>query len=159
MPQWLPAPLHRALLPIAYRVRHVWRRLRRTRLVGCAVIITNLSGDVLLLRHSYGPEVWSLPGGGVDPGEDPEDAIRREVSEELGLTLDRVEALGVLEEVVAQSPHTGHLFASVCEIRPTIDQREVIEARFFPSHSLPEPLGRVTRSRIDVWRLRELEAG
>ena len=29
---------------------------------------------------------------------------------------------------------------------------EVIEARFFPSHSLPEPLGRVTRRRIDAWR-------
>ncbi|MEM7690486.1 MAG: NUDIX domain-containing protein [Pseudomonadota bacterium] len=156
MPNWLPAPLHRALLPVAYQVRHIWRRMRRTRLVGCAVVITNLSGDVLLLRHSYGPQVWSLPGGGVEPGEDPEVAIRREMEEELGLTLGRVEALGVLEEVVARSPHTGHLFAAVCDALPQPDEREVIEARFFPSHSLPEPLGRVTRNRIEVWRRRGL---
>lgn len=154
MLDWIPAPLHRALLPIAYRVRHLWRRWRKTPLVGCAVVITNLSGDVLLLRHSYGPDVWSLPGGGVEPGEDPEVAIRREIKEELGLTLGKVEALGTLEEVVARSPHTGHVFASVCNEYPKPDDREVIEARFFPSHSLPEPLGWVTRARIDLWRQR-----
>lgn len=159
MQDWLPAPLHRALLPVVYRVRHIWRRWRRTRLVGCAVVITNLSGDVLLLRHSYGPSVWSLPGGGVDPGEDPEAAIRREMQEELGLILGHVELLGVLEEVVARSAHTGYVFTSVCDAQPMPDGREVIEARFFPSHSLPEPLGRVTRARIALWRQRGLGGG
>ena len=157
MANWLPAAIHRALLPIAYRLRHVWRKWRKTELVGCAVVITNLSGDVLLLRHSYGPKVWSLPGGGVEPGEDPEVAIRREMSEELGIQLGRVASLGVLNEVIAQSPHTGHLFAAVCDAHPVPDGREVVEARFFPSHSLPEPLGRVTRSRIEVWRNRGLD--
>lgn len=156
MINWLPASLHRALLPVAYRLRHIWRRLRGTPLVGCAVVITNMSGDILLLRHSYGPNVWSLPGGGVEPGEDPEAALRREMSEELGITLGRVEALGVLEEVIARSPHKGYVFASLCESQPVPDGREVVEARFFPSHSLPEPLGRVTRSRIELWRQRSL---
>ena len=29
MPGFLPAPLHRALLPLAHRLRHLWRRWRR----------------------------------------------------------------------------------------------------------------------------------
>ena len=58
----LPAPLHRALLPVAFRIRHRWRALRKAPLSGCCVVISNLNGDVLLLRHSYGPEVWALPG-------------------------------------------------------------------------------------------------
>lgn len=150
--------MHRALLPIASQIRHVWRKWRKAPLAGCAVVITNLDGDVLLLRHSYGPKVWALPGGGVELGEEPADAARREVREELGLTLVKLEALGILEETVSGSPHTGYLFTSVSNQHPVPDGREIIEARFFPSHSLPEPLGRVSRERIDVWRKRGLSA-
>ena len=158
MLDWIPAPLHRALLPIASQIRHIWRKWRKAPLAGCAVVITNLDGDVLLLRHSYGPKVWALPGGGVEFGEEPADAARREVREELGLTLVKLEALGILEETVSGSPHTGYLFTSVSNQHPVPDGREIIEARFFPSHSLPEPLGRVSRERIDVWRKRGLSA-
>ena len=68
MPNLLPAPLHRALLPLAHGLRHRWRKWRRTPIAGVSVVITNLSGDVLLLRHSYGPNVWALPGGGLASG-------------------------------------------------------------------------------------------
>jgi hypothetical protein len=61
----LPAPIHRALLPLAHGLRHRWRKWRGVRLRGCSVVITYAAGDVLLLRHSYGPELWALPGGGI----------------------------------------------------------------------------------------------
>lgn len=35
-------------------------------------------------RHD-GPEYWTLPGGAIDSGEDPQDAVVREVLEEVGL--------------------------------------------------------------------------
>lgn len=152
MAAWLPAPLHRALLPLAHAVRHHWRRWRKVPIAGVSVIITNIGGDVLLLKHSYGPAVWSLPGGGLALGEDPKDAARREVREELGIDLARIEPIGTLDEQLSGSPHTAHIFAAVCDQRPRPDRREVIEARFFPSHSLPEPLGETTRARIAVWR-------
>ncbi|MEE4538893.1 MAG: NUDIX domain-containing protein [Erythrobacter sp.] len=148
----LPAPLHRALLPLAFRLRDRWRRWRGTRLVGCAVVITNRAGDVLLLRHSYGPKGWALPGGGVGPGEDPQEAARREVREELGLELDGFEPLAAIEEEISGSPLTAHLFAALATGDPVPDGREVIEARFFPPNSLPEPLGRLTRGRLAHWR-------
>ena len=74
--------------------------------------------------------------------------------EELGIELARIEAIGTLDEMLSGSPHTAHIFAAVCDQRPRPDGREVIEARFFPSHSLPEPLGETTRRRIAVWRAR-----
>ena len=141
-------------MPLANSVRHRWRRWRRTPLSGVSVIVTNLAGDVLLLKHSYGPAVWSLPGGGLGKGEDPLEAARREVREELGVELARIEPVGVLAEELSGSPHTAHIFAAVCDRQPRPDRREVLEARFFPSHSLPEPLGRTTRDRIAVWRAR-----
>jgi 8-oxo-dGTP pyrophosphatase MutT (NUDIX family) len=41
---------------------------------------------VLLVRFEFpGGTRWALPGGGVEPGESDHDALRRELSEELGL--------------------------------------------------------------------------
>lgn len=156
MPLRLPAPLHRALMPLAHALPHRWRRWRRVPIAGVSVIVTNLAGDVLLLKHSYGPREWGLPGGGLRAGEDPIAAARREVREELGIELARIEPVARLEEELSGSPHTAHVFAAVCDQHPRPDRREVIEARFFPSHSLPEPLGAVTRARIAAWRARGL---
>lgn len=150
----LPARLHRALLPLAHGLRHRWRRWRKVQIEGVSIIVTNLSGDVLLLRHSYGPPVWGLPGGGLGRGEDPLACARRELHEELGIALARLELVTVLEEELSGSPHTAHVFTGVCDRQPKPDGREVVEARFFPSHSLPEPLGRTTRARIAAWRAR-----
>ena len=154
MTHFLPASLHRALLPLAYRARNCWRRWRKSPIAGVSVIVTNLAGDVLLLKHSYGPDVWGLPGGGLGKGEDPLEAARREVREELGVELARIDPVGTLDEVLSGAPHTAHIFTAVCDRQPRPDRREIIEARFFPSHSLPEPLGRTTRARIAVWKAR-----
>ena len=152
----LPAPLHRALLPLAFRIRHRWRRWRKAELAGCCVVISDLAGGVLLLRHSYGPQVWALPGGGIGKGEDPQHAARREVQEELGMKLGKLHDLGTIQEEVSGSLHTAYLFAATCDARPKPDKREVVDARFFPTHSRPEPLGRITRQRLDIWRKHEM---
>jgi diadenosine hexaphosphate hydrolase (ATP-forming) len=48
------------------------------------------------MRSRYG--TWVFPKGGIEPGEDPAEAARREVGEEIGLAaLDEIGALGSTE--------------------------------------------------------------
>lgn len=148
----IPAPLHRALLPLAHRIRRRWRAWRKVPLAGCSVIVTRTDRAVLLVRHSYGSGDWSLPGGGLGRGEAPEAGARRELAEELGLIADRMHAVATLEETISGSPHTAHLFHCISDDPPRIDAREIVEARFFAFDSLPQPLSSITRRRLDLWR-------
>lgn len=148
----LPAPLHRLGLRIAYRLRHRWRRWRKVPIEGCNIILSDLQGSILLLRHSYGPDRWYLPGGGVDRGEDPLGAAQRELREELGLEVARLQEVGTIQSEISSSPHVMHLYAATTDRQPRPDQREVVEARFYPLHSLPEPMGRSTRQALEKWR-------
>lgn len=63
-----------------------------------AVIVRD--GCVLLGRRAHDPGRgrWDLPGGFLHEGEDPVDALRREVLEETGLELDLLEFLGMWNE-------------------------------------------------------------
>ena len=50
----------------------------------------------LLLQRKPGAEGWSLPAGGIEPGESPEDALRREVLEEIGRAVRTARLLDVV---------------------------------------------------------------
>ncbi len=62
-------------------------------LAGC--IIADKSGRVLLLhRNTKRLSQWELPGGKVEPGEQPHEAARREILEETGLAVKSLKLVG-----------------------------------------------------------------
>jgi ADP-ribose pyrophosphatase YjhB (NUDIX family) len=81
---------------------------RRTRLAAYALCVDD--GRLLLCRIAPGypaAGAWTLPGGGVDFGEDPADAVLRELTEETGLA-GRIERLAFVNSIAGpESPEVG----------------------------------------------------
>ncbi|MBX3010921.1 MAG: NUDIX domain-containing protein [Caldilineaceae bacterium] len=68
--------------------------------IGCTAIILDEQGEKVLLTRRADNGDWCLPGGGMEAGESVEEACRREVCEETGLTVEVVRLTGVYS-----SPH------------------------------------------------------
>jgi 8-oxo-dGTP pyrophosphatase MutT (NUDIX family) len=108
--------------------------------------VLTVGDDVLLVRHTYGSRAWDLPGGAVKRGEEPVAAARREINEELGVSVEDWRALGELVVNVDYRNDKIHCFQATAPSRAvTIDQVEIAEANWFPRARLPEDLGRYGR--------------
>jgi len=64
----------------------------------CIAVVVVDEDDMLLLvrqfRYAIGRFLLEIPAGGIDPGEEPLDAVRRELQEEIGYLPRRIEKLG-----------------------------------------------------------------
>jgi len=101
---------------------------------------------VLLVRHTYGPRTWELPGGAIKRRERPEDAARREIEEELGIRIESFTALGPVSGRAHRRRDTVHCFqAEIDATQLTVDPVEIAEIRWFNRDDLPNNTGRYVR--------------
>ncbi|KAM3115263.1 NUDIX hydrolase [Phormidesmis sp. 146-33] len=110
-------------------------------ITGTSIIPLLPDGRIVLIRRRDNG-LWGLPGGMVDWGEDIPTAIKRELSEETGLEVDKIRRL----VGVYSSPDRDPRIHSICvvvevEVRGEIgikDTIEVLDVQAFDSNSLPE---------------------
>ncbi len=65
-------------------------------------LIKDDSGNYLFIKRSEDdsmPGVWEVPGGKMDYGEDPKDSLKREVMEEVGLSVEVLNPFCVISHV------------------------------------------------------------
>ncbi|GLH98404.1 hypothetical protein Pa4123_36790 [Phytohabitans aurantiacus] len=110
-----------------------------------AVLVAIRRGDELLLvRHSYGPtELWALVAGFLEAGESLEQAVHREVREEVGLELGELTYFGSQPWAMSGPGVVLAGFTAECadpHAEPVIDGRELTQARWFPLDALPAEL-------------------
>ena len=125
--------------------------------------VNEQGGREILLARSVRfpkPNFFSVLAGFVEPGENLEQAVAREVMEEVGLDVDQIRYFGSQSWPFPGSIMLGFIArARTTEIR--IDDDELAEARWFPvavlhdpeAHgiSLPPPVA-IARQMLNVWR-------
>ncbi len=123
---------------VGFRAARMWWRLRRPA-HDSAVAAVWLGGRILAVRQSYRANL-SWPGGGARRGEEPREAARRELREELGLAIGPEELAFAREVVADRDFRRGRV--RVFEVHPRAepvirpDNRGIVAARFVEPQAL-----------------------
>jgi len=108
--------------------------------VGALIWDHEMNGRVLLVRHhpktGWDPEKWFTPGGVIEDGETPEEALAREVMEEVGLEIDILSLSMVNNEVLINGDIEASTYFFQYEVKaemgtPRPRAGEIREVRWF----------------------------
>ncbi len=127
--------------------RNLWRYgqtilgiIFRHPIPGTSIIPILPDGRIVLIRRRDNGR-WALPGGMVDWGEDVPKAVKRELMEETGLELVKIQRLVGVYSAPDRDPRIHSICIVVeAQVQGKIeiqDKLEVMEIQAFPIHSLP----------------------
>lgn len=127
--------------------------------VGVGGLILNKKNEVLLLLRNVDPEknFWSIPGGQVEFGEKVEDALIRELKEELGIDVAVINLLCVTNHILSQTNthwiSPAYYVKIISGIPLNKEKNKHLEMKWFPVNDLPANLAIPAINAIKNYKL------
>lgn len=116
-------------------------------MVTAGAIVCDDKGRVLLLKHVFRTgSGWGIPGGFIERGEQPEDAVQRELREEAGLKVEEVEV--AFTRALRRPQQIEIIFRCRACNEPNPQSFEIRSAAWFAPDALPPELPRDQRRII-----------
>ena len=127
------------ITPVALPLARFYWFVFRPRTEGVKVIIFNKDrSEVLLVRHTYGDGRWMFPGGGKEGEESPEKIARREMDEELRVSLQDLKRVDTTTSRKEWKRDQITILTAEITDDPTPDPFEIARAKWFPWSDLPQ---------------------
>ncbi|WP_085829344.1 NUDIX domain-containing protein [Clostridium massiliodielmoense] len=122
--------------------------------VGVGAVIINEKNQILLLLRNKEPEkgCWSIPGGKVEMFETLEDAIKREIKEEVNLDIEIVKLLTVTNHIIVKE--NTHWVAPTFLVKiingqvKNVEPQKHRDLRWFSINNLPQNITITTENAI-----------
>jgi NAD+ diphosphatase len=109
------------------------------RLSPAVIMLIRKGDDILLARNAQRGGFWSVLAGFVEPGESLEEAVVREVREEVGIDIQNLRYFGSQPWPFPHQLMVGFT-ANYARGEIQVDQHELLEAVWFHKHALPEQI-------------------
>lgn len=107
--------------------------------VGVFAIIFDEDDRILCVKRNYADKSWTTPGGGMDSGESPFEALAREVKEETGYIVNpkTMTHLGTYSSTFKDDLVLS-IKAEIIDREDWHPNNEISEVRFFSRSELPK---------------------
>ena len=112
--------------------------------IPCVGVVVLRGEDVLIVKRKYPPNAgaWSIPGGKVEPGEDFETAVHRELAEETGIRAEIIGEITTIDARFGETHYLLHDYAARWVSGDPVAADDASEALFVT----PDELG-----KLDLW--------
>jgi ADP-ribose pyrophosphatase YjhB (NUDIX family) len=112
--------------------------------VTAGAVVVNEEGHVLLLKHVFRPgSGWGIPGGFLEQGEQPDEAVRRELREETGLEVESAELVFI--RAYEKSARVEIIYRCRAHGAVRLDGYEIKSGDWFATDELPSDLSQDQR--------------
>ena len=131
-------------------------------LVGALVIVVNEKKEILLQQRTSPYGIWGIPGGLMELGESVEETGRRELFEETGITVGKLNLIDIFSgsEYFVKCANGDEFYSvtmayysdEIINGKLINNEEEALELRYFKIDEIPTEMVKSHRKIIEVFR-------